>query len=328
MNINLKDVVKRDNEYVIGGQYDTGLSPDKAYIGTLPDLQNGDLIKGAKVPIERVGISNFRMPIKINRKDGTTNELECSIVGTVSLDGIKKGINMSRIIRSFYPHGQEAEFDIRKLKDVLIDYQNKLGSYEAHVLVTFQYRMWQESLRSTDADGNKNGGWQYYNVTLEGHIDRQGEFDLTMHFDFVYSSACPCSTELSLHAMDTRGEYAIPHSQRSVARISVKSEDIFWIEDMVEMCREALKTETVVFCKREDEQAFAELNAQNTKFVEDAVRLVYEQLIKREEITDFKVIASHNESLHSHDAIAVITKGVEGGFDEIVSVADLQTMIY
>ena len=29
---------------------------------------------------------------------------------------------------------------------------------------------------------------------------------------------------------------------------------------------------------------------------------------------DFKIVASHNESLHSHNAISVIVKGVEGGF--------------
>jgi GTP cyclohydrolase I len=83
-----------------------------------------------------------------------------------------------------------------------------------------------------------------------------------------------------------------------------------------------------VFCKREDEQAFAELNAANTKFVEDAVRLLYEKLDKVKEIKDFKVIASHNESLHSHDAISVITKGVQNGFDDLISVADLKSLIY
>ena len=30
---------------------------------------------------------------------------------------------------------------------------------------------------------------------------------------------------------------------------------------------------------------------------------------------DFRVFAAHKESLHSHDAISVIVKGVEGGYD-------------
>ena len=66
--------------------------------------------------------------------------------------------------------------------------------------------------------------------------------------------------------------------------------------------------------KREDEQAFAEMNGAYLKFVEDAVRLLYQNLSNDKRITDFKVVASHNESLHSHNAVSVIVKGVPGGF--------------
>jgi GTP cyclohydrolase I len=61
--------------------------------------------------------------------------------------------------------------------------------------------------------------------------------------------------------------------------------------------------------KREDEQAFAELNAANPIFVEDAARLFCEQLLKDERIGDFRVVASHQESLHSHDAVSILTEG-------------------
>ena len=61
--------------------------------------------------------------------------------------------------------------------------------------------------------------------------------------------------------------------------------------------------------KREDEQAFAELNAANPIFVEDAARLFCQQLQEDPRVGDFRVIASHQESLHSHDAISVLTEG-------------------
>ena len=51
-----------------------------------------------------------------------------------------------------------------------------------------------------------------------------------------------------------------------------------WFEDLIEACRRAVPTETQVMVKREDEQAFAELNAANPIFVEDAARLFSEQL--------------------------------------------------
>ena len=61
--------------------------------------------------------------------------------------------------------------------------------------------------------------------------------------------------------------------------------------------------------KREDEQAFAELNAANPIFVEDAVRAFAAELMAEPRVGDFRVVASHQESLHSHDAISVLTEG-------------------
>ena len=107
-----------------------------------------------------------------------------------------------------------------------------------------------------------------------------------------------------------RGQLATPHSQRSVARISaVMQGDTLWFEDMVELCRRAVATETQVMVKREDEQAFAELNAANPIFVEDAVRAFAAELLAEPRIGDFRVVASHQESLHSHDAVSVLTEG-------------------
>jgi GTP cyclohydrolase I len=85
--------------------------------------------------------------------------------------------------------------------------------------------------------------------------------------------------------------------------------DCLWFEDLIEAARAAVPTETQVMVKREDEQAFAELNAANPIFVEDAVRLFTAALQADARITDFRVIASHQESLHSHDAVSVLTEG-------------------
>jgi GTP cyclohydrolase IB len=82
-----------------------------------------------------------------------------------------------------------------------------------------------------------------------------------------------------------------------------------WFEDLVELCRAAVPTETQVMVKREDEQAFAELNAANPIFVEDAARLFCAALRTDPRIGDFRVVASHQESLHSHDAVSVLTEG-------------------
>ena len=175
--------------------------------------------------------------------------------------------------------------------------------------MNFKYRIWQDALRSVKDDGTPEGGWQYYDVTFDCNLDVTGEFKKVMHVIYLYSSSCPCSTALSEHAALTRGVYGIPHSQRSVAKLSLEFDNLIWIEDVVRMCNEALTTEVLVFCKREDEQAFAEKNGAQPKFVEDAIRYIADVLNKNVDVTDYKVVCSHLESLHAHQAVAVITKG-------------------
>ena len=281
--------------------YDSKYKPTKDDIETFPDLQNGpsSLIQGSPVAIQQVGIHNFRLPLKYATRDKKVVELETKVTGTVSLEAHKKGINMSRIMRSFYEYKNDV-FNINKLETVLEAYQFKLKSFDSKIALKFSYPIIKKSLRSD------NEGYQYYNVTLEGNLDKQGKLTKYMHFDFVYSSACPCSYELAEYARKYRNKATVSHSQRSVARISIEFDHMVWIEELQEMCDRALNTETQVVVKREDEMAFAELNCSYLKFVEDAARLLYEQLIEDKRIKDFRIICSHQESLHSHDAISVM----------------------
>jgi GTP cyclohydrolase IB len=190
------------------------------------------------------------------------------------------------------------------IEHALEDYKRDLESFDARIQMRFSFPVKVGSLRSGLS------GWQYYDIALE-LVDVAGVRKKIMHLDFVYSSTCPCSLELSEHARRTRGQLATPHSQRSVARISVevKAGKRLWFEDLIDLARAAVPTETQVMVKREDEQAFAELNAANPIFVEDAARSFCQALKGDARIGDFRIVASHQESLHSHDAVSVLTEG-------------------
>ncbi|SFC98407.1 GTP cyclohydrolase FolE2 [Tropicimonas isoalkanivorans] len=286
--------------------YDDDFDVDEAYRDTLPDLQNGpeSLIRGAKRLIQHVGISNFRMPIRFHTRNGAALTLETSVTGTVSLSAERKGINMSRIMRSFY-RSAERTFSFEVIEEALDAYKVDLDTFDARIVMRFSFPMEVASLRSG------LNGYQYYDMALEV-VDRGGVRQKILHMDYVYSSTCPCSLELSEHARRTRGQLATPHSQRSVARLSVVVDPdakCLWFEDVVELCRRAVPTETQVMVKREDEQAFGEMNAAHPVFVEDAARLFAEQLQADPRIGDYRVVASHQESLHSHDAVSVLVEG-------------------
>jgi GTP cyclohydrolase IB len=292
--------------------YDSRFVVTPEYKDSLPDMQNADasLIQGAAVPILQVGISNFRIPLAVATRKGPPVNLEVSVTGTVALAADHKGINMSRIMRTFYDF-KDRVFTLEQLEEVLLRYKSALGTSRARLRLSFRFPILKPSLRS------ELSGWQYYDVVFEGLVDDLDRFRKRIHFDFVYSSACPCSAELAEHARESRNAYGIAHSQRSKARLSleVRPGSTISIEEIQALCLGAVHTETQVMVKREDEQAFAELNGAYPKFVEDAARLFYDALVADSRIVDFQVACAHLESLHSHDAVAVINRGIPGGFD-------------
>lgn len=304
-------------------QYDREFEPTQEYLDSMPDIQNSNFVG---IPIDFVGVHNIRLPFKIKEKSGEYQEVMVNVTGMVSLEAQKRGINMSRISRSLNKSKDEI-FDINKVEEVLRNYQKDLETFDAHILMNFKYRIWQDALKSKKDNGESEGGWQYYNVTFDCNLDCSGEFKKVMHVDYVYSSACPCSTALSEHAAYERGLYGIPHSQRSIARLSIVFDKMIWIEDVIDMCRQAVPTEVLVFCKRADEQDFAILNGSCPIFVEDAIRKFADALNSNKDIIDYKVILSHRESLHYQDAIAVITKGITGSiFNHHVTLGEWQSM--
>jgi GTP cyclohydrolase I len=276
----------------------------------LPDVgEIGGLILGADVPIQQVGSSNFRLPLKFRTEAGRILELESAVTGTVSLERGRKAISMGRIVRLFCEHkGEVVSFPL--LRRILSGLRRRIGAEHARLRIALSYPIEQRSLRSGKS------GWQYYSAALEAVVDSRGRFSRGIEFDFVYSSTCPSSAELAEHARRSRGTYAVPHSQRSKARVRVllARGRALGFEDLQRICAKALATETQVIVKRDDEQAFAELSGANLKFVEDAARLLYRELAADRRVADFEVACAHFESLHSHDAVSAICKGVPGGF--------------
>jgi GTP cyclohydrolase I len=207
-------------------------------------------------------------------------------------------------------------------------------SDRALVRVDFDYVVRRPALASD------NEGWRRYPVSMIGIMQDQ-EFNLEMGLEVLYSSTCPCSAALARQliqeqferdfqageALDfeavkawlgsEQGIVATPHSQRSAAELRVRlkpSFQLFPIVELIDLVEGALKTPVQSTVKREDEQAFALLNGQNLMFCEDSGRRIKSALNSDERILDFWARCTHYESLHPHNAVSVVTKGVEGGF--------------
>jgi len=310
--MNIKD---KERECMVNGKsrmkvYDEAFEVTDSYLDSLPDTQETlteSTLMGKAIP--HVGISGFRLPIHIAMKDGGGRELDAKVDGGVTIEKHVRGAHMSRLARIFYQHRVDV-FRLESIEPIIREQESKLGTKGGRLKLSFRYPIKQKSLRS------ELEGHQYYPVSYEGRIGADGVFRKFIRFEYTYSSACPCSSALSEHAREWRNQYGVPHSQRSKAFLSVEvaEEATLWIDDLQEMCLSALKTEVQVMVKREDEQAFAELNGAHLKFVEDAARLLYRELDNDIRIKDFRVKCQHYESLHPYDVEAIICKGVTGGF--------------
>lgn len=307
-------------------EYDRDFRPDEKFLAGMPDLQNGEFVG---IPIDYVGIAGMKFPLIIKQKDSGSQEVLATVIGSVDLDSQSRGINMSRILRTWaIEHDTIRNMSIDDLVGVVAEYRKKLNSLSAHIAISFEYRMWKESLRSVDKFGNSNGGWIYYPVLFDVDIDKLGNVNSVMSVTYTYSSTCPCSTELTIYNAMMRGRAGAPHAQRSFAKADVKFSEMVWIEDVINAMRIGVASEVQVFVKREDEMAQSELcAAEGTVFVEDAIRRFSDELNKIPQIEDYRIVCSHAESLHFWDAIAVRTKGIpHSKFGNKLSMAEWQSL--
>jgi GTP cyclohydrolase I len=302
----------------------------------MPDIANDTLVEVAG-KLDWVGMNEIEMPVRIEDDSGNEIQSTALVTAYVNLkDPDVKGIHMSRL----YLHLDQAFGErplspatLRQLLRSFLDSHEGLSD-RALIRVDFDYVTRRPALVSD------NVGWRRYPVSMIG-ILQDNEFSLEMGIEVLYSSTCPCSAALARQliqeqfAKDFDGEdrvsvekvmnwlgseegvMATPHAQRSAAEIRVRLTPTFTLFPIIELIDEiegALKTPVQSTVKREDEKAFARLNGANLMFCEDAGRRIQTALNRDERILDFWARCTHFESLHPHNAVSVVTKGIEGGY--------------
>jgi GTP cyclohydrolase I len=281
-------------------------------------------------PLDWVGMSNLALPIRVASGSGDPIQVAASVDVAVDLgDADARGIHMSRL----YLHLQEAfasetvtPAGLRRVLQTLIDTQAGLSS-QAKLVLRYDHLLLRAALASA------NAGWKRYPVEITAQL-LAGHLHLSLRFAVDYSSTCPASAALSrqLNAerfaedfadarpmsaavvrdwiASERGLAATPHAQRSRADVRVELRPAFDelpLTALIDAIEDALGTPVQTAVKREDEQAFARLNAENLMFCEDAARRVAGALAADPRVERFDAEVAHFESLHAHDAVARVT---------------------
>lgn len=287
-------------------------------------------------PLDRVGMRGIEMPIRLLHQ-GSQLLLPARVSAFVDLRNPEaRGIHMSRLYHLCDTHLGEAALDregIARLLQAMLDSHAGL-SERAAVAIRFELPLRRAALLSGLS------GWRQYPVALHAHACRD-RLRCELHLDLLYSSTCPGSAAMSRQLVRQRfcetfgsgpveaeavahwlespaGGAATPHAQRSRARIRIAlgagTGAGLPLPALIELLEKALATPVQGAVKRIDEQEFARLNGAHPMYCEDAARRLRTALETLDWIDDYGIEVAHYESLHPHDAVAQVVKGVPGGF--------------
>lgn len=285
--------------------------------------------------IDRVGMANIELMARLRTCDEEVVTLPAIADAQVDLvEETTKGIHMSRLFLELQKTLDQEEVSvptIEKLTRRLIETHSQI-SRAAFVALEFKLPLKQMALKS------EISGWRHYPVRIEAHyVD--GKIDVRVGCRVTYSSTCPCSASLSrqllvekfesdfdahrwlsissiLSWLEENGSLATPHSQRSFADVTIQlnSDQVnLPIELLISEMETALSTPVQAAVKRPDEQKFAELNGSNLMFCEDAARRLRYALEDMSIVSGYHFEINHLESLHPHDAVSQISKGIDRG---------------
>ncbi|HEY3521860.1 MAG TPA: GTP cyclohydrolase FolE2 [Rhodanobacteraceae bacterium] len=279
--------------------------------------------------LDWVGMDGIDLPIRYADVQGNALAAPARVSVQVDLaDDQARGIHMSRLyllLENTLATQTLTPSLLCSLLHAMLDSHKDLST-RTRLRIEYAHLLKRPALLSA------NAGWKSYPVRVEASLI-DGHFALQLGCEVQYSSTCPASLALSRQANQQRfeedfaratpthhavhewlgsehGMAAVPHAQRSTAKVRVKLAAGFElpVSELIDSIERALATPVQTAVKREDEQAFAKLNAENPMFCEDAARRIRAALEADPRIGGYRVVASHHESLHPHDAVATISR--------------------
>jgi GTP cyclohydrolase I len=258
----------------------------------LPDTQ-GETDE-RELPIDQVGVRGVRFPVQIREKSGGLQHSVATVSLAVALPARHKGTHMSRFVEVLNSHG--TVLDLRTIAGLPLELLRRLPARRARADLRFPFFIG----KSAPVTGAR--GLMDYRVTFE----IEAEADRTrflVKVEVPVTTLCPCSKAIS-----ARGA----HNQRGCVAFSVRFRQPVWIEDLVRLVEESASCELFSVLKRPDEKAVTERAFDTPVFVEDLVRNLAQRAGAHPEITWFRIEAENFESIHNHQAFAVIERDVAG----------------
>lgn len=257
----------------------------------MPDVQGRADLR--QLPIQRVGIKSLRYPLRVL----VAGQVQASVGNwtlDVALRADQKGAHMSRLIawldgltlRGVTLNADSLGSEINTMLDLL-------EADDGRIEVRFPFFI----RKSAPVSGMQSlmeydGLWQ---VERKSGITR-----ISMAATVPVKSLCPCSKEVSDDGA---------HNQRSHICLQVDTKAAIDWAELVRFAEDNASCELWGLLKRPDEKWVTERAYANPKFVEDLIRDVALALAGDSRIGRYRVEVTNHESIHAHDAYALIEGG-------------------
>jgi GTP cyclohydrolase IB len=258
-------------------------------LSALVDTQN--LPDHREVAIDRVGVTNLRFPIQVRDRAHSLQNTVARVSLTVDLPHQFKGTHMSRFIEVLNERGSVIHVD--NIREILQHLQKRLDAKQAHVEFEFPFFI-EKRAPVTGAVGLMD-----YTVRFTATA-AHGDKDFVVTVIVPVATLCPCSKAISRYGA---------HNQRSQVTFAIRFNELIWIEDLIQLVESAASSELYSLLKRPDEKNVTDRAYEHPVFVEDLVRNIAVTANKDKRISWYRIEAENYESIHNHNAYAMIEKG-------------------
>ncbi|MDB6072218.1 MAG: folE2 [Verrucomicrobiales bacterium] len=244
-----------------------------------------------QVRIPKVGIRGLRYPLTIQRPDGSRFPASALASLTADLPATERGTHMSRFVTLL--HERRDGLTPAGMLTMVRELRARLHATEAQIILTMPWFI-EKMAPVTGAPGFLD-----YQVTWDASISGDHARLITTVVVPI-ATVCPCSKAIS-----DRGA----HNQRGELTFAAEGTSQLWPDDLIRLAENSASCELYSVLKRPDEKAVTEQAYDNPVFVEDVVRNATVLARNSPHINAFRVEAENFESIHHHNAYAMVEEG-------------------
>lgn len=255
-------------------------------VNKLKDVQSEKDLRN--IPLKHVGIKDLRWPIELRDREHGTQHSVAKVTLAVDLPHDMRGTHMSRFVECLRTLGPVGLSEVESILDQLKEH---LQAEKAFIRLEFPYFI----TKAAPVSGMKAP----LDMDCVYKAEKDSALKWSIQVNVPVQTLCPCSKEIS--------DYGA-HNQRALAKLTVQAREFVWLEELVSIAEESASTPLYGLLKRPDEKYVTEHAYENPRFVEDAVREIALRLEADPRITWYRAEVESMESIHNHNAFAVVEK--------------------